>query len=168
MKIAKYFWDLKGSALRETPRMLKNPSHPQFNQRMVTLLSRCDKPEEVFSFISKNNFVKAWPGVKSYWVKIDRKSDFKDWWQTIYEQLLEKRGIKQKKPQGEPSLFFKKIGILIRKARVEQGLSQNELSILTKVRQPEISKIEEGKKNITIATLTRFCKVLDIRKINIG
>ncbi|MCU0651986.1 MAG: helix-turn-helix transcriptional regulator [Candidatus Omnitrophica bacterium] len=144
MKIAKYFWDLKKGALKETCSILKNPLHPQFNQRMVTLLSRCDKPGEVFLFISKNNFIKAWPGVKLYWSKINRKSDFKDWWQTIYEQLLEKRGIKQRKPKGEPSLFFKKIGMLIRQARVERGLSQNELSLLTKVKQPEISKIEEG------------------------
>jgi predicted transcriptional regulator len=39
---------------------------------------------------------------------------------------------------------------------VDQGLSQKELSLVIGVKQPEISKIEEGKKNITMSTLNRF------------
>jgi len=35
------------------------------------------------------------------------------------------------------------------------------------MKQPDISRIEEGKKNITLFTLIRLCKVPGIRKINI-
>lgn len=167
MKIAKYFWDLNEQALRQTGGILINPRHPKFNQRMVALLSRCDQPKELFSFIPKDKFIKAWPGIKSYWIKISRKSEFRDWWQTIYEQILEERGIKQRAPKGESSGLFKGVGALIRKARISKGLSQKELSLLTGIKQPEISKIEEGRKNITIATLARFCQMLNIHQVTL-
>jgi len=44
-------------------------------------------------------------------------------------------------------------------------LSQKDLSLIVGIKQPEISKIEDGKKNITILTLAKFCKVLNIKKI---
>lgn len=167
MGIAKYFWDLNVKALKEVKGILQKPNHPKFNQRMVTFLSRCDQPKEVFAIIPRNKFVKAWPAIKSYWAKVSQRSDFRDWWQTIYEQLLEECGIKQKLPKGEAFDLFKKIGLMIREARINRGLSQKELSLLARIKQPEISKIEEGKKNITISTLARFCRVLDIHQINL-
>ncbi|MBM3244824.1 MAG: helix-turn-helix transcriptional regulator [Candidatus Omnitrophica bacterium] len=166
MKIAKYFWDLNERALKEVPGILRNPGHFQFNQRVVSILSRCDKPKEVFSVISKKRFIKSWPAIKTYWVRIERRSEFRDWWQTIYEQLLEKQGIKQMPPKGEPSFSLKEIGALIRRERINKGLSQQELSLLTRVKQPEISKIEEGKKNITLVTLIRLCRALNIQQVN--
>lgn len=167
MKIEKYFWDLNKTALRETVNILKRPSHPKFAIRMVTILSRCDRPKELFSMVPKEVFIKSWPTVRSYWVRVMRKSEFRDWWETMYEQLLEKQGIKGRRPKGEASELFKDIGRLIRQERIEKGFSQKELSLLIGIKQPEISKIEEGKKNITMATLARFCKVLGIRRISL-
>jgi transcriptional regulator with XRE-family HTH domain len=60
---------------------------------------------------------------------------------------------------------FLKIGKLIKKRRIEKGWSQQELAYRVGINQPDISKIEEGKKNITLITLFRICKVLGIRKI---
>ena len=56
MNIKKYFWDLNESALEETERILGNPNHPRFTARMVTLLSRCDKPRELFSLLTRKDF----------------------------------------------------------------------------------------------------------------
>lgn len=168
MNIAKYFWDLNEGSLSETGKIIKKPGHPKFARRMVTFLSRCDNPKELFSVISKNEFIIAWPKIKAYWIKVARKSDFRDWWQTIYEQLLENKGIKQKGPVGESSVLLKNIGSKVRKARLNEGLSQREFSLISGIKQPEISKIEEGKKNITMATLARLCKALGIRKIDVG
>lgn len=167
MKVSKYFWDLNEKALRETKRILKNPDHPKFVVRMVTLLSRCDQPKELFSLISKKVFMEKWPKIRSYWVKVARESDFRDWWETIYEQILEESGGKSKKPKGKPSTLFIKIGRLIRDVRIRKGLSQKELAIKAGMRQPDISKIEEGKKNITTTTLARLCNILDIKKIEL-
>jgi hypothetical protein len=46
--IKKYFWNLNEKALKETEKILKNPNHQQFVSQVITLLSRCDKPKEVF------------------------------------------------------------------------------------------------------------------------
>lgn len=35
------------------------------------------------------------------------------------------------------------------------------------MKQPDVSKVEEGKKNITLFTLIRLCKTLGIQRIDI-
>jgi DNA-binding Xre family transcriptional regulator len=167
MSIDKYFWDLKEEALKETKRILKDPSNPRFTERAVTLLSRCDKPAKLFSVIPRKEFVEVWPKIRRYWLKHIRRSDFRDWWETIYEQLLETDQQRQKKATGGTSVAFRSIGTEIRSARIQKGLSQKQLALRTGMKQPDISKIEEGKKNITLYTLTRLCKVLGIEKIDI-
>jgi DNA-binding Xre family transcriptional regulator len=167
MSIEKYFWDLKEEALKETKRILKDPSNPRFTGRAVTLLSRCDKPAELFSIIPRKEFVEVWPKIRTYWIKHIRRSDFRDWWETIYEQLLEMDQNRQKMATGGTSAAFRSIGMEIRHARIQKGLSQKQLALRTGMKQPDISKIEEGKKNITLYTLTRLCKVLGIEKIDI-
>ena len=167
MSIDKYFWDLKEEALKETKRILKDPSNPRFTERAVTLLSRCDKPAELFSVIPRKEFVEVWPKIRTYWIKHIRRSDFRDWWETIYEQLLEMDQNRQKKATGGTSVAFRSIGTEIRRARIQKGLSQKQLALRTGMKQPDISKIEEGKKNITLFTLTRLCKILGIEKIDI-
>ena len=60
-----------------------------------------------------------------------------------------------------------KVGQLIRKRKIEQGFTQTELARKVSITQPDLSKIEEGKKNITLFTLGRICKVLGIKKIEL-
>ncbi len=164
--ISKYFWDLNKRALKETIDIFRNPGHPKFVLRLVTLLSRCDEPKELFSFISKKRFIESWPKIRRYWIKIQQESEFRDWWQTIYEQLLQKYRKKEKTPKGRPSELFLKFGKIIRDARVKKGLSQMELAFKVGMKQPDISKIEEGVKNITLKTLAALCKALEIKRIN--
>ncbi len=168
MNISKYFWDLKEEALKETKKILKNTEHHKFNIRIVTFLSRCDKPKELFSIIPEKKFVEVWPGIRTYWAKRIQQSDFRDWWETIYEQLLEKYRHKQKKVKGKTPSFFRKIGRVIKEARIEKGLSQKHLALSIGMKQPDISGIEEGKKNITLFTLIRLCKILGIKRIDIS
>jgi DNA-binding Xre family transcriptional regulator len=163
---SKYFWDLNEEALKETEKILKNPEHDKFIPQVVKVLSRCQKPEEVFSIISKEDFIKIWPRLRKYWMKINKESDFRDWWQTIYEEILRKQG-ERKKVEGEPSKLFKEIGRKIREARIEKGMSQQDLALAVGMEQPDISKIEEGKKNITVETLARICRCLDIENIKL-
>ncbi|MBI4706347.1 MAG: helix-turn-helix transcriptional regulator [Candidatus Omnitrophica bacterium] len=167
MKIEKYFWNLNETALNETMKIIKKPSHPKFASVMVNFLSRCDKPKELFSVLSRREFVENWPQIRRYWVKVELQSEFRDWWETIFEQLMEERMQKQVRPKGTAPIFLKAIGVQIRKARLGKRLSQKDLSLIIGIKQPEISKIEDGKKNITIVTLAKFCKVLNISKISI-
>lgn len=163
---SKYFWDLNEAALKETADILKNPEHGKFQSRAIRILSRCQAPKELFSIISKENFTKAWPKLRKYWVKIDKDSNFIDWWQTIYEQILRKQG-KARKIKGRPSSLFKGIGIKIKEARIGKDMSQNDLALAVGMKQPDISKIEEGKKNITLETLARICKCLNIGEVGL-
>jgi len=165
--ISKYFWSLNKQALKETEEILKNPNHPKFASRLVTLLSRCDQPKDLFSLVSKKEFIEVWPRVRTYWLRIEPKSDFRAWWETIYEQLLQEYKLKQKKRKGGSPALFLRIGRMVRKARVEKGLSQNELAFRIGMKQPDISMIEKGRKNITLETLARLCKILEIKKIDI-
>ncbi len=159
--IAKYFWDLKETALKETERILRDPRHPQFAQRMTVLLSRCDKPKELFSILPRKEFVEAWPTIRSYWAQRIRRSDSRDWWQTLYEQLLE-ADPHRTKVQGETPRLFRELGSTVREARIQRGLSQGQLALHLGMKQPDISRIEEGKKNMTLFTLMRLCRVLGL------
>ncbi|MBN1384173.1 MAG: helix-turn-helix transcriptional regulator [Elusimicrobia bacterium] len=66
---------------------------------------------------------------------------------------------------GEPSVFASQIGKTIRNYRIEKEISQSDLAKRSGINQPDISAIEKGKKNITIETLLRLCKVLGIKDI---
>jgi DNA-binding Xre family transcriptional regulator len=164
---SKYFWDLNEKALRETEDILKSPEHAKFQSRMIRLLSRCQSPKELFSVISKEAFIDAWPRLRRYWAQIGKESDFRDWWQTIYEEVLRSQG-RGKKVAGEPALLFKKVGVKIKEARIGRDMSQRDLALAVGMKQPDISKIEEGRKNITLGTLARICKYLDIEEIKVS
>lgn len=162
---SKYFWNLNEKALAEIPEIFKNPNHPKFNVRMADFLSRCQKPKELFSLVEKENFIQFWPKLSKYWRKISPESTFIDWWQTIYEQLLEEKGALLRRPFGVDSSALVKVGKNLKKTRINRGLSQKGLALQVGMKQPDISKIEEGKANITLLTLFALCKVLEIKKI---
>lgn len=167
MNIAKYFWDLSENALKETVRILKDPRRPQFPDKMVVFLSRCDRPEELFSLISKDTFVDAWPKIRAYWIKRSRQSDFRDWWETIYEQLVDTGKPMHQKTAGTQPALFRKFGELIKEARIKKGLSQKQLALRIGMKQPDISRVEEGGKNITLYTVMRLCRTLKIKRIDV-
>ena len=152
MNINKYFWGMNPKALKETEKIIKNPQHPRFRERIFTLLSRCDDPGELFSLISREQFIEVWPGIRRYWGRRKQAEDFRAWWETVYEQLLEKKKIK-KGIKGEPTEIFVEIGKTIRDNRLKKGLNQADFSRRAGMKQPEINAIEFGKKNIKLDTL---------------
>lgn len=166
MNVRKYFWDLNEKAVKETEKIFKNPFHPKYIQRAFTLLSRIDDPKKLFSVMGKEQFIDTWSHIKRYWNKIGQAKDFMAWWDTVYKNLLERRGIKQRF-NGEPSEIFLHIGEVVKRARVEKGLSQLQLAQRVGMKQPHISSLEKGEKNVTIETLARICKVLDIKNLPI-
>lgn len=62
-----------------------------FSRRMTALLSRCDKPGELFSVISRERFLESWPRILAYWMKRAGPSEARDGWETLYEQLVAER-----------------------------------------------------------------------------
>ena len=110
----------------------------------------------------------AWPKIRAQWIKRARQSDFRDWRETIYEQLVDAHGRGRRKPASAAPVFFRKFGELIKEARIRKGLSQKQLAYRIGMKQPDVSRIEEGRKNITLSTAMRFCNVLGIKKITVG
>lgn len=163
MNIKKYFWSLNPKAIRETENIIRNPDHPRYPEKMFVILSRCDKPKELFSIIGKEGFIESWPKIRRYWIKRRQAEDFRTWWETVYEELTKKEGQK-----GRPSEIFRRIGEIITNKRIENGLSQKDLADRTRLKQPDISRVEQGKANITLETLIRLCRVLDIKGISLG
>ena len=158
MNIKKYFWGLNLQALKETDKIIRDPRHPKFIERIFVLLSRCDSPKELFSLVDKEQFVRAWPKIRLYWIKKRQAPDFRAWWETIYEQLS---GITR--PLGKSSESFIKLGKILRDRRIKLGWSQSDLARRAGMKQPDISDIELGAKNITLGTLTRLGKILGIK-----
>jgi DNA-binding XRE family transcriptional regulator len=168
MKLAQYFWDLNATALKETKQALQDPGHPLFLKRMVTLLSRLDKPNDLFLILPKKEFLVAWPRIRSYWIKKDRRSEQRSWWEALCEQLSdhpEKAGTTSLRGQ---SVFLHSFGGVIKEARIKMGLSQQQLSHQTGIHQPALSKIEDGRMNMTLFTLTRLCRTLNIKTLDVS
>ncbi len=162
MSIKKYFWDLNERAQKDTiNKVLKDPDHPKYLSRIHTLLSRCDRPGEVFLFIGKEQFIDTWPDIRKYWKRSAYAIDFLAWWETVYEQLIEKS------TPGKPLKTLIEIGENIRKARIERGMSQNELAGISHIKQPDISKMENGQINITIETLYKLLTILKVKHLKI-
>ena len=151
MSVNKYFWDLNQSAVKETAGILKDSNNPKFLSRAVTLLSRCEKPGEVFSYISKKVFINSWPRIRRYWKKTAHAVDFLAWWDAIYDELTETR--RKDRPAG----VLVGIGKNIKSIRLEKGLSQQDVSDLTGISQADISRIERGR-NIKLISLIRILK----------
>jgi transcriptional regulator with XRE-family HTH domain len=164
MKINKYFWSYNDKAIIEVGRILKHPENPLFARRAFAILSRTNDIKEVFSIIDRDAFAEKWPEIRNYWIKTSEAPDFRAWWETVYEKLVDK-SVPIKKDGN--ILIFRKIGATIRQARVEKGWTQSDLAHKTGIIQSDISSIELGKKNITLSTLARIAKVLNLTHIEL-
>lgn len=168
MNIRKYFWNLNQRAMAETERILKRPESSEFPAKMYTILSRTTEPKEIFSIISKNTFVEQWPKIRQHWNKTRQSSDFRAWWETVYEQLLGKATISFKEPSGAMPKEIRNIGIMIKNQRVSKNWTQADFARRCGLEQPDISAIEKGRKNMTIGTLIKICRILDIKNIDLA
>ncbi len=59
-----------------------------------------------------------------------------------------------------------KIGAVLRQARIEKGITQEELARRLKTKTPAISRIENHAEDIRLSTIEKYAKALD-RKIRI-
>ena len=80
-----------------------------------------------------------------------------DWLRLYHADILEER--------GEASRYInrKRIGQLIADARRKQGLTLRELAEKSGVSYQNITKIENGKYNVSIDILGKLCRTLDLK-----
>ncbi len=160
MSINKYFWDLSQEAIKQTTSILKDAGNPKYISRVTTLLSRCDDPKEVFSYVNKTVFINSWPKIRKYWKKTAHAIDFLAWWETIYEEMTKTR-LKDK-----PSKVLIDIGNNVKTIRLEKEFNQQDISDLTGISQADISRIERGH-NIKLISLIKILKVLKVDEFTI-
>ena len=58
--------------------------------------------------------------------------------------------------------FLAALGARIKELRLKKKLTQNELAILCNFEKASMSRIESGRTNVTILTLKKISKALDI------
>jgi transcriptional regulator with XRE-family HTH domain len=58
--------------------------------------------------------------------------------------------------------LLNQLGSRIKKIRLEKGMAQNELANKCNFENASLSRIESGKTNLTLRSLYKICKALDI------
>ena len=158
MKI-NWLWDSRIEE-NEARKILKNAGHPKFDIYAEKLFSRINDPKMVFSIVDKVTFCKKWPAIKKRMRKDLWLKDRVVFWQTIYERVherLKEQGIKIRQTQElkvPPERM--KLAQQIRKIRIKLGYTQKDIAKKLGVIQQYISKIENGRENVSVDTLTRI------------
>jgi transcriptional regulator with XRE-family HTH domain len=62
----------------------------------------------------------------------------------------------------KPDKLLKDIGALIKKLRLEKGLTSVEFGYRCEMDKPNVNRLEKGNTNPTFLTLIRICKALEI------
>jgi len=60
------------------------------------------------------------------------------------------------------SKFLSVLGARIRKLRLKKDMTQNELAMLCNFEKASMSRIESGQTNMTILTMVKISKALDV------
>lgn len=163
------FWD-KNFNQDEVRKILKDEESPKFVEVAATLLSRFNKPKEVFaSYLNKIAFCNNWRKIK----KQMRKNKWSDariiFWDEVYKvtlQDIDKKTLKAaRKRDVDIDPEMKEIGEKIRYARNKHGWIQAELAKRSKLSQQTISFVEKGYTNVSVKTLKRITDTLGLRFI---
>ncbi len=162
-----WLWDRKLSVF-QAKKILKNPKHRNFNLVASFLLSRKNEPKEVFrEYIDPFLFCKYWAVIKRRMRKDSRNEGRIVFWQAVYEKLMDKyrkQGVRFRKTLTLPKdTICKMLAKQIRNIRKQLGLSQKELAKKMGISQQLVSRIENGRENISLATLKNISKALGKR-----
>lgn len=165
-----WLWDRK-LTIAEAKRILKAPDHKNFSLIASLLFSRKNEPREVFGeYIEPLLFCKNWAVIKRRMRKDEWNQPRIIFWQAIYEKLQEKyrrKGIvfRKESPLVKDTLC-KTVGGEIRKIRKQKGLSQKALAEKLGFSQQLMSRVEQGKENLSLITLKRISGALG-RKVEV-
>lgn len=61
--------------------------------------------------------------------------------------------------------YLQKVGERIKKIRKEKNITQTELGYLCDIERPNIARIETGGNNLTLVTLRKIAKALEVEVI---
>ena len=140
-----WLWDKKVN-ISEVKRILQDPDNKEFVVLASLLLARKNNPREVFKeYLDPLLFCRNWQRIKGRMRK--------DKWSRQRIVFREKKG-------EVKGVICEKAGKMIRDIRKEKGLSQKALADKLGVSQQLISRIENGKENISLITLANILRAL--------
>ena len=159
-----WLWDRKITDAKAR-KSLKKPGGEGFLTTAALLLSRKNAPNDVFkNYLDPLAFCKYWPAIKRK-MRQDKWSEPRIiFWQAIYEKLADKyrkKGVVFRKEASVKEPLCESTGKKLAGIRREQGLSQKELAKKIGVSQQLISRIEKGRENISLGTLTNIACALN-------
>ena len=160
-----WLWD-KNISKEQTARILSNPAHPQFISLSSLLLARKNTPREVFQdYLRPEEFCRHWTEIKRRMRKDAWNNPRIEFWQAVYEKLLEKyraKGINIKSSGRTKAVnqFCLWVGERIKTIRKQKKLTQKMLAKKLNISQQMISRIESGRENISLLTLRKITKEL--------
>jgi DNA-binding XRE family transcriptional regulator len=85
-----------------------------------------------------------------------------EYWQAIYEEVVEKlkeKGVKLRRQPVEGS--WKEVGKKIHNLRLKEGMTQKEFAVKIGISQQMISRIERGRENLTLSSLKAIARSLE-------
>lgn len=156
-----WLWDRRITK-RQAKLILDNPRHPKFISLVSLLLSRKNTPQEVFrGYLKPKDFFHHWREIKSRMRRDAWNNPRIEFWQAIYEKLLEKYRLKgmdisPKSRAKAVSEFCHSVGQKLRDLRKQKNLTQASLAKELNISQQMISRIESGRENISLLTLKRI------------
>ncbi len=167
MKAYDIFWDRK-TGQKKIIRILGNESDLQFAETAALILSRTNKPKEVFEkYMDKIIFCRNWRRIKRQ-MRLNKWADTKIiFWDEIHKVLSKKigRAAAARAPERildiDPEM--KALADSAREARKKQGLTQAELGKKAKISQQTISFFEKGYVNISLKNLKKIVGALGLR-----
>jgi DNA-binding XRE family transcriptional regulator len=160
-----WLWD-KRISLREAVGILSNAEHPRFIYFAGLLLSRKNTPQEVFqNYLTPKTFCYYWPKIKRAMRQSEWNNPRIEFWQAVYEKLLEKFRIKGVviSPRQRTTMtggLCSEIGQRLKTMRKQRKLTQKMLSKKLHISQQMISRIESGRENVSLRTLDKIVRVL--------
>jgi HTH-type transcriptional regulator / antitoxin HipB len=161
------FWDKKLNR-NEVKNILKDELNPRFVEFASLLLSRTNKPKNVFGkYLTQEIFVNNWAKIKRR-MRENKWSDSRIiFWDEIYRGVIKKtnfrvvREFKDRPLDIDPEI--KELSDVIKDQRRKNGLTQVQLADKAGLSQQAISFAERGYVNISLRTLKKISDALNLR-----
>ena len=158
-----WLWDSRLSK-KEVAEILKDETNPRFDLYAEKLLSRLNRPKEVFPLLNPSAFCRKWPAIKRRMSRDRWLTHRVTFWQTIYEAVKKRLGEQgvRLRPRVKESIPLQRrlISEQIRKIRMEKGYHQKDLAARLGVIQQYISRLESGRENFSVDVLSRIAQAL--------
>ena len=164
-----WLWD-KNISNERIKEIFSQPGSLEYIRWTALLLARKNEPREIFhGFIQQDDFCRYWASIKRRMRKEELQSPCIDFWQVIYEKLLD-----YFKRQGKPLMlrssntlkddaFSRSIGRKIQNARKAKGWTQKQTAQKMGISQQLISRSETGGENLSLMKLKEISGLLGLK-----